>query len=439
VSPNSWLDSESSSTVGHPEKTKTIPARADISAEEIAATLVDLLSSENVRAGMRLRSVRDLAELFRTDYRRAHDAIEDLTERGILAKRHGSGTFVRRMPVAADAGKRNPLFRKLKAQQILSADDGARTRRRPLAKDRHLDFQFWVDTHWHDPVRDSVIQGVTDVLSPLGHRITTCGATNADGQHIEKKELAARLQAHPTDGYLLIDWVAESYGELFTAMNKSWLTYGYSGPIRHQPGMILDCVEAVERGTQALIEGGCRRVALLGWFNAEHEWEGEFERFYYAHALRRAGIKDYHVALSVHFDAGQVRRALAEILDSKRPADGLYLADDNLLPFVAQELERRGLVPGRDLGVVTLWNEDLSGKTLVHERIENGVTMVQHEESPFSSPYDWSRMEQSPRQFGRALARNLIAAAQSANTQLGNNATLATWKPGKTHILPRKA
>jgi hypothetical protein len=48
-------------------------------------------------------------------------------------------------------------------------------------------------------------------------------------------------------------------------------------------------------------------------------------------------------------------------------------------------------------------------------------------------------MEQSPRQFGRALARNLVAAAQSANTQLGNNAILATWKPGKTHILPRKA
>ncbi len=425
--------------MGNPEKTKTIPTRSVISAEEIAATLVHLLSSENVRAGMRLCSVRDLAELFRTGYRQAHDAIEDLAERGILAKRHGSGTFVRRMPVAADAGKRNPLFRKLKAQQILSTDDGTRTRRRPLAKDRHLDFQFWVDTHWHDPVRDSVIQGVTDVLSPLGHRITTCGATDADGQHIEKKQLAARLQAHPTDGYLLIDWVAESYGELFTAMNKSWLTYGYSGPIRHQPGMILDCVEAVERGTQALIEGGCRRVALLGWFNAEHEWEGEFERFYYAHALRRAGINDYHLALSVQFDAGQVRRALAEMLDSKRPADGIYLADDNLLPFLAEELARRGLVPGQDLGVVTLWNEDLSGKTLVHERIENGVTMVQHEESPFSSPYDWSLMEQSPRQFGRALARNLIAAAQSSNTQLGNSATLASWKPGKTHFLARKA
>ncbi len=157
-------------------------------------------------------------------------------------------------------------------------------------------------------------------------------------------------------------------------------------------------------------------------------------QFYYSHALRHAGIEDYNVARYVQFDAVKVRRALAEILDSQLPPDGLYLADDNLLPFVAEELERRGIVPGRDLCVVTLWNEDLSGKSVLHEQTEGGRTFLRHEKQSFVSPYQWSRMEQSPRQFGRALSRNLISATQSASARLANYAILADWKPGKTHL-----
>ena len=112
-----------------------------------------------------------------------------------------------------------------------------------------------------------------------------------------------------------------------------------------------------------------------------------------------------------------MRRTLAGVLDTPLPPDGIYVADDNLLPFVAEELEWRGIVPGRDLGVVTLWNENVF----------------------FDSPYEWSRMEHSPRKFGQALARNLVAAAQSANAQLANYATLADWKPGKTHQRTPKA
>ena len=323
------------------DHTNPQPKRLDIAVEEIAATLVDLLSSENVRAGMRLRSVRDLADIFGTDFWRVHRAIQQLTERGILAKRHGSGTFVRRVPVAADGGKRSPLFRKLKAKQILSSDDGVRTRRRPLAQHRHLDFQIWTDIFWDSPVHKSILQGVADVLTPLGHRVTTCGGLDATGAHLDKKQVEKKLQAHPADGYLVLDWVADSYAEQFNATGKLWLTFGFSGPLRHQPGMILDCMEAAERGTRALIEGGCRRVALLGFFTEDRDCD--FERYYYMHALRCAGINDYQVAEFVPLDATKVRRALAGMLDSPHPPDGLYVADDNLLPLVAKELERGGI------------------------------------------------------------------------------------------------
>jgi DNA-binding transcriptional regulator YhcF (GntR family) len=424
--------------MGNNQKIKIQSNQVDISAEEIADTLVSLLLTGQVRAGMRLRSMHDLTQTFRTDYRRVYNAIEALSKRGILVKRKGSGTFVRCLPIATEAVKPSPLFRKLKIEQILFIQDALHTRRRPLLGQRHLKFQFWADLHWNCPISTAVIQGAEDILSPLGHQITRCSATDASGAHIDKGELAKMLRTQPADGYLTMDWVAESYGEQFAATGKLWLTCGYSGPIRHQPAMILDCMEAVERGTQVMIEGGCRRVALLGWLNADRSWECEFERFYYSHALRRAGIEDYNVAIYVQFDAVQVRRAMAEMLDSKLPPDGLYLADDNLLPYVAQELERRGIVPGRDLCVVTLWNDDLSGKTVLHEQTDGGLTILRHEEQSFVSPYQWSRMEQSPRQFGRALSRNLISATHSTNARLANYAILANWKPGKTHLRTSK-
>ncbi|MFZ4683398.1 MAG: GntR family transcriptional regulator [Terrimicrobiaceae bacterium] len=392
------------------QKNISRPTVIDLSAEEIADTLVHLLSSGQARAGMRLRSLRDLAETFSTEYRRVRSAIVSLTERGILAKRQGSGTFIRRLPGAADAGKPNPVSRKLKVEQVLSIHDDARSRRRPLAQHRHLDFQIWMDLHWPSPVQTSILAGATEVLSLLGHRITSCGGTESQGVALDKRKLEKILRANPADGFLVLDWLSDHFGSQFSEAGKLWLTFGFSGPIRHQPGMILDSMEAAERGTRALIEGGCRRVALLGYFDVARDCD--FERFYYTHALRHAGIEDYNVAEFVALDRAKVQHALAGMLDAHLPPDGIYVADDNLLPFVAEELEQRNLVPGRDLGIVTLWNDTHS--------LDDGM--------------DWSRMEHSPRKFGRALAHNLVAAAQSANAQLTNSATLAEWKPGKTHL-----
>jgi hypothetical protein len=50
---------------------------------------------------------------------------------------------------------------------------------------------------------------------------------------------------------------------------------------------------------------------------------------------------------------------------------------------------------------------------------------------------DWSRMETSPRRFGQALARSLLAATQSTATGLASYRILAEWCPGSTHFAAR--
>ncbi len=242
------------------QKSNSSSAAIDLSAGEIADTLVHLLSNGQARAGMRLRSLRDLTVTFQSEYRRVRSAIVSLTERGILAKRQGSGTFIRRLPGAADAGKPNPVFRKLKVEQILSLHDDARSRRRPLAQHRHLDFQIWMDLHWPAPVQTSILAGAREVLSHLGHRITSCGGTKSQGVALDKKEFKKILRAHPADGFLVLDWLSDHFGSQFSEAGKLWLTFGFSGPIRHQPGMILDIMEAAGYGLQegrTIPCGGC--------------------------------------------------------------------------------------------------------------------------------------------------------------------------------------
>ena len=115
-------------------------------------------------------------------------------------------------------------------------------------------------------------------------------------------------------------------------------------------------------------------------------------------------------------EGGEVRKAISELLDGPASPDGLYVADDTLLAPLASELARRGLKPGKDIALVTYWNEGFKtiGKT------------------------DWSRMEISPRRFGQTLARSLLAGTQSVRTSLASYRILAEWRPGGTHLAPSR-
>jgi hypothetical protein len=393
---------------------KVRKTRLEISSAELANELERVLAGGAVQAGLRLRSLADLSTLLKVDAGRVRIAVTELADRGILAKRHGSGTYIRRVPLANGHALAAPWFPDLRIEHLLADGDDEQSQRRPLRRHKQMHFQLWTDLFWLSQTQNDITAGAGDVLVPRGHVITPCGGTVASGVPLVRAAVAAKLAAAPADGYLVLDWLATAFSEEFAATGRPWLTFGFTGPIRHQPGMIMDCMEAAERGTRALLEGGCRRVALLGYFDNVRDCD--FERFYYTHALRQAGADAYTCAKFISLEAMQVRRTLAEMLDGELSPDGLYVADDNLLPLVAAELTRRGLVPGRDLAVVTLWNEGMI----------------------FAGATDWSRMELSPRQFGQSLARNLVAATQSASARLTNYSVLAEWRPGATHILKPK-
>ena len=384
-----------------------------ISASDLAAGILRLLSSGGVRAGLRLRPVRDLGGLFKVDKAKVCEALDELVEMGILIKRHGSGTFIRTVPQAKPMGRVVAAFKKIRVADILAPEGDGASRRKPLRRHQNLSFQMWGDTSTALPVLESIAVGIKDVFDPAGHQMQMRSAVDSRGRVLDPEVIAQQVAKEPADGYWVMGPFDKVIEQQFNETGKPWFSFGFSGPLRHHPGMIMDCLEAVERGTQALLEGGGRRVAMLAY--AGKERDRDFELFQYSRALREAGVADYHEARFIKANRKEVCGAMSDFLDSGSPPDGIYIADDTLLPLVAEELEKRGIVPGRDLGVVTYWNEGFERQGTV----------------------DWSRMETSPRRFGQALARSLLAATQSTATGLASYRILAEWHPGSTHFAAR--
>jgi GntR family transcriptional regulator len=67
--------------------------------EQIAARIRMAVASEELQPGEPLPSVRQLAALIRVNPATVVQAYRDLEAEGFVSKRHGSGTFVKEMPM----------------------------------------------------------------------------------------------------------------------------------------------------------------------------------------------------------------------------------------------------------------------------------------------------------------------------------------------------
>lgn len=397
------------------KRTLVPPDLLPVSPDSLADLIAHLLATGDVHAGMRLKPVRDLAVLFGLDKVKICAGLDELVRRGLLSKRHGSGTFVRSVPRPRIGDAEPAAAAVISAADILAPRAYATSRRKPPSAARKLVFQFWTADKTAEPVQNSIVAGIREVLEPDGHSLQECFARSDAGGLCDRALLDKRLSKEPADGYFVFGDLEQFAEEQFEATGKLWISFGFSGPLRHHPGMIMDCLEAAGRGVQALLDGGCRRVAMLGVQHAKRK-DNLFEDFQYTTALREAGLHDYHEVRLVKGEGGEVRKAISELLDGPASPDGLYVADDTLLAPLASELARRGLKPGKDIALVTYWNEGFKtiGKT------------------------DWSRMEISPRRFGQTLARSLLAGTQSVRTSLASYRILAEWRPGGTHFAPSR-
>lgn len=369
-------------------------------ADPIKNGLLSTLSESPSEVGRRLQSEEMLAKSLGVGVRQVRKSLNELVDEGVLVRRRGSGTYVRRVPSAEGLPEGESV-----PPEVLFVGSGGHSavNGRPAA----LRLGLWSDLVFMQHPNQEILAGMAYEAEQLGHSLAVHSVVQRRDQPMAKDELAARLERVSEDGCI----VNARWADLFEAAetdNRSPVIYynSSSRDVRHVPLMMFNTDEGVDRAMQILAEQGCKRIALLARAPAKKREEAAYE------VACRKLRQDYRGSEFLDFFSPSVMQQVGrKVLEGSEKPDGIYVADDHLVPGFVQTLNELGLKVGRDLAVITLSNA--------------GV--------PLPEGHDWSRLEFDPHQLGRTLVNCLVQTVRNSNQTVPTQAICAEWRPGQTH------
>ena len=374
------------------------------------------LSRPPSSAGLRLRSERDLAALLETDHFKVRKSLSELVRRGVLVRRHGSGTYVRKVPKASQTYSSNTM--KIPSESLFAADQleqGYVPPLEPMKHQQQLHLGLWSDLEPEQMAsRQALIGGISSQTKRAGHILSMHSISGDDGKMISVSELSKRLKGSPCDGYLVGSWSADMFLEAMGTDQKPIVYFSDSSrSVTHEPMVLLDSHEAIHRGVRLLGECGYGRIGLIGLEIPDDPGEStvpslkEYER-----AIKDFGLA-YHAADFAQANVNESMAATRRMLDRPEPPEAILVIDDIVLNGVAEALKADGILPGRDLAVIAVTN--------VSSKLPRGV--------------DWSRLEFDAEALGERIVNTLLGLLQTAGMRANSSATYVKWRPGKTHLL----
>jgi len=380
------------------------------------------LSRPPCKAGMRLRSERDLAALFRIDRMKIRESLDRFVRKGVLVRRRGSGTFVRTVPSPPDVGRdKVPVNSVGLADMLFAGVSSASDRPMPLQPtkaQRRLHLGVWSNfaNSVHGYGSQASLAGHIHRAQELGHRVTLHSVTARRGVPLSLPELARQIRDNPCDGYIVPEKWADLFNEASGDVRVPIVYVAGTGIGRHQPLVTLNVPEAAERAVHLFAEAGYERIGLIIPASADDP-SGFDPRVYeaYDRAMARfdltyRAVEASQCSVIAGMAAGQ------RMLDRGDRPDAVYVADDHITPGLAEALSAGGVILGRDVGVITLSNRGL----------------------PLPESYDWSRLEFDPELLGQMAVDMLLFLIETAGVQASNVMLCARWIPGETHRKPRE-
>lgn len=374
---------------------------------EIASILEAAISRAPARAGLRLLPEQVLAERFDVTRMKMRRALDLLFEKGYLSRSRGCGTFLRKVV---------PFPEKLEVAvddnvSIFDLDDGLskRTADESLQK---LRLSFWHNFDFLDTNR-TILKGMRQAARERGHYFKDMSLVAESGAVLTAEEIRQQLKQEKYDGYL----VSHSHAELFNGaldgmqVNRVFVCPG-SCRIQYEPTIQMNLFEAVERAIRKLYESGYRRIAMLS-VARDYRMPSIYDESV-AYELSVKDLKlDYQMNVEAVFDIKSISRAVYDLFNGdKMPPDAIYIADEHFLPTFVQETERRDIVIGRDLGVIT--QHTFGKKTFGN--------------------IEFSRLEFDLIEFGSLAIEALIQSVITAGKKLNNLSLNSSWREGITHL-----
>lgn len=374
----------------------------------VAAAIEAVLCEPPSQAGMRLRPERELCGELKVSRVTLRRALEALVTRGILARRHGSGTYVRKLPqppagVAPASGGRGQL--RVEAASLFVPAPPPEQRLHIPTEKGALTFVLWRDRM--SEAYSLILQGMGERVREHGHRLAILVPPPADAAPGAREQFLAKAARPPADGYVVPVTCAALFRE-FCAGQRPPVVYCGCTNIPGEPVVWLDLAGAIRQAVGVLAAAGHRRVGFISWDASPVREE---EQAAYASALRDCALPPLPPVVSALTDEGG--EAAVEMLFARPDApEALYVGDDIVLRHLLPALERRGLIPGRTLAVTTLANY--------------GV--------PLPGRYDWSCFEFNEGQLGCLIVDCLLREVTHAGEPVCALAHQVLWRPGTTHL-----
>lgn len=373
------------------------------------------LSQPPSKAGRRLRSERELSTALGIDRMRIQRAMDMLVEKTILVRRHGSGTFLRKVPKISSKNLRLPNEENMPevTPKILLADPITQPQRKQVSSEsRKLQLVLIDDKRWDSDSNHSIFAGIADRVKQTKHglRIRPIDSRNNNTSSLEK--LAEELRASPADGYILRPGHAVALHLAFDGKIPPVVYVGAGAKhtdMRCSPVVRVDLEEAISRAVRLLAEQGHKRIAFIGYSSTTRSQE---EDEVYNDTMEKLNLS-FRASAFCPPNAKEARQRIREMFSGRVLPTAVYVGDDTIVSHVIDEWKAMGIKPGKDIAVIIMTARG----------------------NPQLPELKWSRMEFHPFQVGRMAVDALLQEIQTAGEELCSFAHLAAWKPGATHLI----
>jgi DNA-binding LacI/PurR family transcriptional regulator/biotin operon repressor len=380
----------------------------------VTAILEYALVSPASRVGRRLKSESELGTLLKVGRWRVRKSIDELEEKGLLARRHGSGTYVQKIP---DTNGSYTSFSKdntdLIPPESLFTDPSNTTEilQHEVASKRYT-IGLWSDLHCTSVLNQRIMADLVKAISEAGHALTVHSVVEGIDRPYSAEKLTSLLRNNPCDGYLCFDRWSDLFMQSLGLQTKPVLFFALANSFsQDKPVVMIDTFMALRRGIRTLAKEGYRRIAMIGLRNTGRVGVPDTEAEIYEQALTTCGLDYRNITWVNTSGVSEVISATKKMFNSENRPDAVYVADDYIMTGFVEALKILDVTPGKDVGLITLGNNS-------HE---------------LPSGKNWSRMEIDLGDFVGVMVDYILRCITKNKPAHSPVSLIPAWIPGETH------
>jgi DNA-binding transcriptional regulator YhcF (GntR family) len=252
--------------------------------KEISDALMCALSTPASKVGKRLRSEPDLAEIFSVGRFKLRKSIDLLVKNGILDRRKGSGTFVKRIPAREELKGSSAFFddkqvipKDLFAECVDAAAEGQMSK---LTMNQQISIGYWSDIQVAWRASQRFLPCLVKHLSETGNCLHLHSVVEEADKPYSIDKLVELLRKNPSNGYLFESRWADL---LVKAMGKSDCPVLFTGEYhdtKNYAYVSTDMLVAIRQSIKIFKEQGFKRIGLIGLGDMHyHSWQTEVQAY----------------------------------------------------------------------------------------------------------------------------------------------------------------